>query len=157
MNTNLIKLKMLKINFILVTILFITANACSNEPEPIIFGTDQCDHCRMKIMDKKYGAELITKKSKVFKFDAAECMVNYLSENNINEGDIDKLLVITVNDPGNFTDAKSAVYLISPKLKSPMGENISAFSNRNDADKFFKDFGGELTNWDGVKRKVTGN
>jgi len=146
---------MLKINIVIITILFITATACSNEPEPINFGTDQCDHCRMKIMDKKYGAELLTKKGKAIKFDAAECMVNYLSENNVNESDIDKLLVIVVNDPGNFTDAKKAVYLVSPKLKSPMGENISSFSNQSDADKFLNEFGGELMNWDGIKRKVT--
>lgn len=147
---------MLKTNIILFTVLFISAIACSNEPEPINFGTDQCDHCRMKIMDKKYGAELITKKGKIFKFDAAECMVNYLSENKINSSDIDRFLVIAVNEPGNFTDALNAVYLVSPKFKSPMGENISAFSKQNDADKFLTEFGGELMNWEGINNKVTG-
>lgn len=140
---------------IFVSVLFlIVLIACNNDPEPINFGTDQCDHCRMKIMDKKYGAELITKKGKVFKFDAAECMINYLKENKTNQDDIDRFLVIAVNDPGNFTDALTAKYLISPKLKSPMGENLSAFTNENIAGEYLKQYGGEIFIWEDVKKKI---
>jgi len=52
--------------------------ACSHEPDPIRYGKDACAHCKMTIMDKRFSAELITAKGKVFKFDAAECMAGFL-------------------------------------------------------------------------------
>lgn len=132
--------------------------SCAKEPDPINFGKDQCDHCKMTIMDKKFGAELITDKGKVYKFDAAECMINFLNENKDAENSAEKILVINMNEPGQFTNALKAVYLISPKIKSPMGENISSFSENKDAQVYSNQFGGEILNWEQVKNKVlTGN
>ena len=55
--------------------------ACSPQPRPIEYGTDLCDFCRMTIVDKQHAAELVTDKGRVYKFDAIECMVNYLEQN----------------------------------------------------------------------------
>ena len=54
---------------------------CSPTVEPITFGDDQCTFCKMSIVDKRYGAEVLTTKGKVFKYDALECMINALCEN----------------------------------------------------------------------------
>ena len=88
MNTEKAKIHGNKMNIIFITFIFLFS--CSKDSEPINYGTDQCDHCRMTIMDKKFGAEILTKKGKAVKFDALECMINYLLENNINESDVDK-------------------------------------------------------------------
>ncbi|MCX8489678.1 MAG: hypothetical protein ORN54_01270 [Cyclobacteriaceae bacterium] len=42
-----------------ILLLFIS---CSTEPEPLVYGTDICHFCKMTLMDKKFGAELVTKK-----------------------------------------------------------------------------------------------
>ena len=72
---------------LLLITLIIFLSACSNEPQPIMYGVDLCHHCKMTIMDKKFGAELINKKGKTLKFDSGECMVNYTSTDKNFESD----------------------------------------------------------------------
>jgi copper chaperone NosL len=128
---------------------------CSKDITPIEYGKDQCSHCRMTIVDKKYGAELVTSKGKAMKFDAAECLIGYMSENNFAESEFDKILVTDLSQPEKFTDALKAVFLISPKLRSPMGENISSFSERSTAEKFRNEFGGDIYEWNSLKKHIT--
>ncbi len=132
---------------------FIFLIACSKEISPLEYGKDQCDHCRMTLTDKKYGAEIITGKGKTIKFDAAECMLNYLREKKIDEKEIEKYLVVNLTDPGVLIDAVKATYLISPKLRSPMGEDISSFAEKSSAEKNLKEYGGEIYSWGELKNK----
>ncbi len=44
--------------------------ACvSNEPKPIKLNVDTCEFCKMTISNGKFGAELLTKKGRYYKFD----------------------------------------------------------------------------------------
>ena len=84
-------------------------SACSRAPEPVQYGKDACAHCRMTIMDKRFAAEIITAKGKVFKFDAAECMADFLKEKPAiasNEKSI--FLVSDFSHPGQFADARKS-------------------------------------------------
>jgi len=154
MNTKKAKSKILGFRMNLIFIIFLFLLSCSKESEPINYGTDQCDHCRMTIMDKKFGAEIITKKGKAIKFDAFECMINYLLENKINESDVEKYYCVDYSEPAKLFDAKEMSYLVSPKIKSPMGENISAYSGKETAEGYFKNNGGEIFSWEGIKNKL---
>lgn len=129
--------------FILIT-LFLAS--CSTEPQPINYGKDQCNFCKMNVVDKLHSAQYVTKKGKQFKFDAVECMVNIINKEK-NQQDLSTLLVADYANPGKMTDALTATYLISKKIKSPMGANLSAFSQKNDAEKTQKEFGGNLFTW----------
>lgn len=142
-------------NIIFITLLLLFS--CSKESEPINYGTDQCDHCRMTIMDKKFGAEIITKKGKAIKFDAFECMIKYLVENKINESDVENYYCVDYSNPAKLFDAKEMTYLVSPKIKSPMGENISAYSGKETADRSLADNGGEIYSWVRIKNKMKDN
>lgn len=142
---------------VLLNVLFILFASCGADPEPINYGSDQCDLCRMTIMDNKFGSEIITVKGKVYKFDAAECMVRFVKTGKIKDGDIKTRLVTDASKPGEFTDALNASYLISENFPSPMGANLSAYSSKQDAEKFQKDFSGELMTWDGVLTKFKSN
>ena len=122
-------------------------SSCATDPEPINFGADQCDHCRMLIMDNKFGAEIISAKGKVFKFDAAECMVNYIKGGKISTGDAGSYYVIDASRPAILTDAATAFYLISENFPSPMGANLSAYAGRGDAESFQKKYQGEIMDW----------
>ena len=137
------------LNIVTLAVLFITGS-CTTNPEPINFGTDQCEHCRMTIVDNKFGAEIITVKGKIFKFDAAECMVRYVKTGKINDGDVKQYLVVDASKPAQLTDAKKAAYLISENFPSPMGANLSAYENRSDADSFQKNYQGEIKSWDDI-------
>jgi copper chaperone NosL len=140
-----------KMNLLLIILVFLLS--CGKDISPLEYGKDQCDHCRMTLTDRKYGAEIITKKGKTIKFDAVECMLKYLKEKKTDETDIEKYLVVNLTDPGVLTEAVNAVYLISPELRSPMGENISSFADRNSSEKYLKDFGGTVYSWDELRNK----
>lgn len=139
---------------ILLLIILPIAFACSQQPDPINFGIDDCIHCKMTIEDQRFGAEIVTKKGKILKFDATECMINYLKKGKISEEDVAGLYVIDFLNPQKFIDAKKAVYLISPNLPSPMGANLAAFSNRSNADLQKQISGGEIYSWEEVKGKI---
>jgi copper chaperone NosL len=47
------------ISIILITVLFLS---CSNDPQPLQYGKDACYACKMTLVDKKFGAEIVTKK-----------------------------------------------------------------------------------------------
>ncbi len=43
--------------------------------EPIKLNTDGCEFCKMKIADGKFGAEIITAKGRIYKFDDMHCII----------------------------------------------------------------------------------
>ena len=51
--------------FVVVLCLPFLIISCGVSPQPIIYGTDECEHCRMMISDNKYGAEIVNSKGKV--------------------------------------------------------------------------------------------
>ncbi len=134
------------IKVILFLFAVITFSACSTEPEAINYGKDQCNFCKMNVVDKMHAAQYVTKKGKQFKFDAIECMVNIINKEK-NQDDIATLLVADYSHPGSMVDALSATYLISEKIKSPMGANLSGFASKELAQKTQEEFGGELYSW----------
>lgn len=145
------KISLLK-PFIGVVILLL-AISCKVEPQAIEYGKDQCSFCKMNIVDKTHAAQYVTKKGKQFKFDAIECMINDL--NNNNEEDMAILLVADYGNPGVMIDAKTATYLISKEIKSPMGANLSAFSSINKAKELQQKYEGQNYTWETLKQKLS--
>jgi len=139
-----------------ITILFVIFIflSCGLEPEPINYGVDICAHCNMKIMDKRYGAEFVSSKGKVYKFDSGECLIDYIYQNNISDKDNNQLLVTDFNNPGTLIKAGVATFIISQKLPSPMGAFLTAFSSRNAAQKKVEETGGDIYDWASVKEKI---
>ena len=101
--------------------------ACSIEPESLIYGKDQCHSCKMTLMDKKFGAELVTTKGKVYKFDDINCLFNFYNEGSVNKEDFRLKLVVDFSRPEKLIDAEKAVYLKSGEIKSPMASQVAAF------------------------------
>jgi len=135
-----------KINFLLFLMLM---SSCSNSPESIDYGSDACQFCKMTIMDTNYGAELITPKGKIFKFDAVECMINFTTRNS-DQSEGAALYVINYNDPHNWLSTESAMFLRSQKLPSPMGQYITAFESLEAAKVVQQQMGGEIQNFEEV-------
>jgi copper chaperone NosL len=102
-------------------------SACSTEPDPLIYGKDQCHSCKMTLMDQKFGAELVTNKGKVYKFDDINCLFNFYNEGSVNKNDFRFKLVVDFSQPEKLIDAEKAVYLKSGEIKSPMASQFAAF------------------------------
>lgn len=126
--------------------------ACSPKAEPIEYGKDMCDFCQMTIVDRQHAAEAVTQKGRVYKFDAIECMVDYVLQHE-SKTPFAILLVADYPQPGVLTEAQSATYLISPNLPSPMGAFLSAFAQKEEAEEVQAEKSGELFNWEMIKNR----
>src|SRR5690554_2759301 len=105
-------------------ILFLIAFGCKVKPEPIVFKEDHCSYCKMSIADPKFGAELVTDKGKIYKFDAMECLVPYMEEN---PAEYAFVMGIALDQPGELISVDSLHFVVSEQINSPMGGNIGGF------------------------------
>lgn len=131
----------------LVAVLFLMIAACNPESKPIVYGEDKCEFCRMSIVDQRFGGEIVTQKGKAFKFDAVECLVNYIDERVEDESKLEFVLTNTYDKPGVLVNASSCTFLISKNMPSPMGMFLNPFIDPAEADKLQKLNTGLLLNW----------
>ena len=57
--------------------------ACAPKAEPIDYGKEECAFCKMTIVSPQFASEVVTQKSKAFKYDAIECMLQAPQEDKI--------------------------------------------------------------------------
>jgi len=138
-------MKRLLLSLITLCLLF----ACSPAPKPIDYGADKCKFCKMTVVDPRFGAEVVTDKGKVFKFDAIECMVSYVQQQP--DQTYAYLLVNDFENPSELVDAKSCTYLISKAVPSPMGAYLSAYQSVAIAASMKEEKGGQTFNWEGLQ------
>ena len=98
-------------------------------------------------MDDRYGAELITDKGKVYKFDSIECLINFALAKNVVGDEKYTLLVTDFAKPEKLIETKTSLYIHNENFRSPMGLNVSAFGINSDAQKFLAENGGEEITW----------
>jgi copper chaperone NosL len=125
--------------------------SCNVSPKQINFGSDGCHFCKMTIVDKVHAAEIVTKKGKVYMFDATECMIHFIDE--FDTGEIELYLSNNYTQPEVLIDATKATFLISENIPSPMGAFLSAFKNKADAEKTQAAKGGHLYTWTELQAK----
>ena len=135
-------------NILIIMILLLSS--CQVSERPIEYGSDECEYCKMMIMDQRYGSELVTDKGKVYTFDAAECLIEYLHYNDEMADAAKFLLVTPYTDPNQLVDAPGASFLVSQQMPSPMGAYLTAFRDRTTAEKFMSDKGGRLYTWEEI-------
>lgn len=141
------------VNFFLGSCLLVLGtllSSCNTEPQPINYGKDICALCKMTIMDKKFGAELVNKKGKALKFDSGECMVNYLSTDK--DFEAEQYLIVNYANPEELLSATQSFYLHGGHVNSPMGGQLAAFKSKAEAEKFQKELQGDLMQWEAVAK-----
>jgi copper chaperone NosL len=125
--------------------------SCNTKPQPFAYGKDICDDCKMTIMDSKFGGEIITKKGKIYKFDDAHCLANFIKQGNIEEADIAQTVFIDYENEKNFLDVKTSYFIVSDQLKSPMNSNAAAFSTEKIAGEKASATSGTMKTWEELK------
>ena len=128
--------------------------ACTTNPEPFAFGKDVCEDCKMTIMEPRFGAEIITNKGRIFKFDDVHCVDNYIQKGKIKEGDIKQTLFIDYNKENTFVDGTTAFFVTSSQIKSPMNSNSAAFATKAEAEKKAAETGGKVSNWKTLQQSL---
>ncbi|NDP27559.1 MAG: hypothetical protein GZ087_09070 [Flavobacterium sp.] len=137
---------------VLILLLSFAAFSCSNNKVvPLKLNVDNCDFCKMSISDGKYGAEVITQKGRIYKFDDIMCMVNYSKEN----ADT-KMMAYYVNDfaqDNNLIPAETAFFLSGGDIQSPMHGGIVAFSKKNEAREIGRKLNAKPIAWNTIITK----
>lgn len=121
--------------------------SCSTDPQPLLYGKDACHTCKMTLVDKKFGAEVVTQKGKVYKFDDVNCMINFLNSGYVDDRDIAHRLVINFNSPEKLIPIEHAFFLKSENIKSPMASQVAAFESKEDMDALKKELAGIYLVW----------
>ena len=120
---------------------------CNPKAEKINFGKDQCAECKMTIVDPKFGAEILTKKGKAYKFDDTHCIAAFLERRGVELNNIYHVFFVDYNGNNELVDVDSAEFVVSSRLKSPMG-GAAAFRNLAEAKKKSAEIeGSRVTNW----------
>lgn len=141
----------------LVLVVILLLAGCQTEPRPIAYGEVNCAHCQMTVSDNRYGAELVNDKGKPFYFDSAECLAAYLHQNPQTAENAAFVLVTDFTRPNELIDARSASFIQSKALPSPMGMYLTAVADQTAATKMHQEVGGRLLNWDEALKAVQNN
>ena len=134
-------------SYILLLLILLVFQSCKTDYEPINYGQDECDFCRMLITDKRFGSEIINDKGKVLKFDEVGCMIEYAIAKNYIGDTSQRFLVTDLSEPETFINATSALFIENENFRSPMGLNVCAFGDEAASQKFLSENGGNKFNW----------
>lgn len=129
-------------------------SSCKTDPVKFNPGKDNCQFCRMAIMDTRFGGQLITKKGKIYLFDDMHCMTAFLKDGSVKETEMDKKLTVLFDKPNEFLDLSAAWFMISDENKSPMGSNAAAFSTKEKAEEAAKLKHGSLKNGEQLLKEL---
>lgn len=121
--------------------------SCSSDPVPLRYGKDACHVCKMTLMDKKFGAELVTSKGKVYKFDDVNCMVNFINSGYLEDETLVHKLIVDYARPEKLISAEQAFYLKSDQIRSPMASQVAAFETEEIMSKYKTELKGIYLGW----------
>ncbi len=134
-------------------LLALLASSCSKGQPEINYGNDECAHCRMNVVDAKFGAAIRSVKGRTYVFDAPECMVPFTgTKGHLVAEEVDGWYVSDFAHPGTLIDATTAFYLHAPSLRSPMRGNVAAFSTAAERAEARRHFPGEEIDWGAVQK-----
>lgn len=137
----------------IISVLILGFISCNSGPQPIKLGEDACSFCKMSIADNRFGAEIITKKGKVYKFDDMHCILGFMKANTINNKDIREIYFVNFEEPHNFILASKAFLLKSNELHSPMGGNVASFDNETKLKEAAQKTKGEIVTWSALVKE----
>lgn len=125
----------------------VLAAQCSGgalEPVAIVWNEDACNQCRMAISQQEFAAEIVTGGGAVYSFDDIGCMAHWTMENELPEN---TAWFVTDYDTQAWLDAKTAYYVRSSQLPTPMSYGLAAFQTRAQAEAAAKRLEGEVIEW----------
>jgi copper chaperone NosL len=132
---------------VLIFLVAISLLSCNVTPEPLTMGKDACYTCKMTLMDSKFGAEIVTKKGKIYKFDDVNCMISFNNSGYEPEENIAHRLVVDFTQSDKLIDAANTFYCKSAKINSPMGSQVAAFEKKQDLEKYNSEWQGSTLTW----------
>ena len=144
------KIQVAFIAFLMSTAGFLSS-CTSAGPKPIELNKDMCAFCRMSISDGRFGAEIITKKNRIYTFDDLSCMDKFAA----GEENVRDFYIHDFSSENTLIEATSAYYVQHESVRSPMGGNFAAFKDKAAAEKLAGETGTKVLNWEETKHQKT--
>ncbi len=122
------------------------------EAPKIRYGEDVCRQCRMSIDDARFSAAFFDGRGLTQKFDDIGCMKIYSKENQAPPR-------AWVHDyaSGEWLEVREAFFVVSASVTTPMNYGVTAFSSKDEAEKFAARQTGEVFSWEDLDREITTN
>lgn len=103
------------------------AKAPPTGPVEIRLGEDACDSCHMFVSERAYAAQLRTSDGRVEVFDDIGCLFERIAA-------AEPAAAYVVDSSGAaWIDARSASFVLSKDLKTPMASGLAAYASREKA------------------------
>ena len=118
-------------------------------PRAIVYGSDQCAHCHMTVVDRRFAAELVLPTGKVIVFDDIGCLRDYLASATERE-QRGTAWVHDLTGGEGFVRADSMI-LIRTTLHTPMGSGLVATQSARSADSLVSVLDGTRLTWAQVR------
>lgn len=135
---------------IVAVMLVTTLMGCTNnDPAPIAYGRADCDVCRMRITDQRFGGEVVSQTGTVHQFDSIECMANYVAAASTAPR---SLWVSDFEHPGILLPVSGARFIRRAGPSAGMGANLLAVSASTDSTALRAMLGTTTTmTWDDIR------
>ncbi len=108
-------------------------------PEPIRYGRDACDRCRMHFATPGFAGERRDEKGVLHKYDDIGCLLIAASHGASGEAWVED------HDGGGFVRLLSATLVAGEGLGTPMNYGVVAFRDRARAEAFARQHGARVT------------
>ncbi|HYZ87772.1 MAG TPA: nitrous oxide reductase accessory protein NosL [Myxococcales bacterium] len=115
-------------------------------PEPIRYGRDACDHCRMHFAGKGFAAERRDETGALRKYDDIGCMLVAASHGASRDAWIED------HATGNFVPLLNATFVRGGDVSTPMNSGIVGFANAIEAAAFARAHGARVVALEGLLR-----
>ena len=89
----------------------------------------------MIVSDNRYGAEIITRKGKVYKFDDSHCLLSFIQSKAVEKKEMSTVYFTDFTGNHTLIKADDAFLFQSESFRGPMNGNIAAFSNEDSMKK----------------------
>ena len=134
-------------------VLTLVLACCAPGVRPIPYGTEPCAHCHMVISDRRFAAELVSRKGRAWFFDDPACLATFYASAAVKPGDVALVVVNDFVTPDSMLDARTASYLQTARIETPMGGGIIALRAGREADSVQAALGGAFLTWDQLRRR----
>lgn len=131
---------------LLISASILTSGCMPSKPEPILIHKDMCHFCKMKISDARFGAEVITMKGRIQKYDDVACILAEMKDNK--DWNPASYWITDYTKNNQLINAEQAFYVMAENFKSPMRGNIGAFADRSVAEKYASEYNSKVILWE---------
>lgn len=133
-------------------LLLFALGSCNTKPEAIIVGKDVCSYCKMPVSDNRFGAEVITEKGKIYKFDDAHCVLSFLHDAKFESEKNYAIYFVDFSGDHSLMPVSKSLFLKSEALRSPMNGNVAAFNNSDSLQMAFDKYAGSKLTWSELEK-----